>query len=123
VARAAGTVLVVEDQEDVRMLTCMILRDAGYQVLAAAGGEEALAIARHHEGAIRLMLTDVIMPGMNGKELAARMAPIRPATRVIFMSGYTDRVALEDRAVLLEKPFTAQKLLSEVRDALAQATD
>ena len=122
VTRAAGTVLVVEDQEDVRMLTCMILRDAGYQVLAAAGGEEALAIARHHEGAIRLMLTDVIMPGMNGKELAARMAPIRPATRVIFMSGYTDRVALEDRAVLLEKPFTAQKLLSEVRDALAQVT-
>jgi two-component system cell cycle sensor histidine kinase/response regulator CckA len=115
---AAGTVLVVEDQADVRMLTCTILREEGYRVLEAAGAEDALSIARRHEGAIHLMVTDVIMPGMNGKELASRMAPIRPATRVIYMSGYTDRVALGEDEVLLEKPFTAQKLLLHVRDML-----
>jgi FixJ family two-component response regulator len=64
------------------------------------------------------MLTDVIMPGINGKELASRIAPLRPATRVIYMSGYTDRVALEEDAVLLEKPFTAERLLERVRAVL-----
>jgi len=114
----AGTLLVVEDQEEVRGLACTILRDRGFEVLEAADGDEALSLARRFPGPIRLMLTDVIMPGMNGKELAARMAPVRPDTRVIYMSGYTDRVALEDRALLLEKPFTADRLMAMVRRVL-----
>jgi CheY-like chemotaxis protein len=120
VPQAAGTVLVVEDQEEVRTLACTILREAGYEVLDAADGEEALTLARRFAGTIRLMLTDVIMPGMNGKELAARMTPVRPAMRIIFMSGYTDRVALEGDAILLEKPFTAERLLAQVREVLGR---
>jgi len=116
--RDAGTVLVVEDQDEVRGLACTILRESGYDVLEAAGGDEALRLARRHDGPIRLLLTDVIMPGMNGKELAARMAPVRPSTRVIFMSGYTDRVSLDDNAPFLEKPFTATRLLERVRQVL-----
>jgi PAS domain S-box-containing protein len=116
--RDAGTVLVVEDQDEVRGLACTILRANGYDVLEAADGDEALKLARRYAGAIRLMLTDVIMPGMNGKELAARMAPVRPTTRVIFMSGYTDRITLDETVEFLEKPFTAARLLERVRKVL-----
>ena len=117
-ASDCGTVLVVEDQEEVRGLACTILRERGFEVLAAADGDEALAVARRFAGPIRLMLTDVIMPGMNGRDLAARMAPVRPDTRVIYMSGYTDRVVLEADAMLIEKPFTADQLMAMVRTAL-----
>jgi len=113
-----GTLLVVEDQEEVRGLACTILRERGFHVLEACDGDEALTVARRFPGPIRLMLTDIIMPGMNGKELAARMAPVRPDTRVIYMSGYTDRISLEDRSMLLEKPFTAERLIAMVRDVL-----
>jgi PAS domain S-box-containing protein len=119
----AGTLLVVEDQDEVRDLACMILRDRGFEVLEAADGDEALSVARRYPGPIRLMLTDVIMPGMNGKELAARMAPVRPDTRVIYMSGYTDRISLDEGAVLLEKPFTADRLMAMVKDALGPGWD
>jgi PAS domain S-box-containing protein len=122
-AQQAGTLLVVEDQEEVRDLACMILRDRGFEVLEAADGDEALSVARRYPGPIRLMLTDVIMPGMNGKELAARMAPVRPDTRVIYMSGYTDRIALDEGAILLEKPFTADRLMAMVKDALGPGWD
>jgi two-component system, cell cycle sensor histidine kinase and response regulator CckA len=121
--RDAGTILVVEDQEEVRNLACAILRQSGFEVLEAAGGEEALALARRFERPILLMLTDVIMPGMNGRELASRMAPIRPDTRVVYMSGYTDRVALEADAVLIDKPFTAEQLMAMVRRALSARGD
>ncbi|HTP30902.1 MAG TPA: PAS domain S-box protein [Candidatus Acidoferrales bacterium] len=113
-----GTLLVVEDQEEVRGLACTILRERGFDVLEAADGDEALTVARRFPGPIRLMLTDIIMPGMNGKELAARLAPLRPDTRVIYMSGYTDRVNLDDNARLLEKPFTAERLIGMVREVL-----
>ena len=119
----AGTLLVVEDQAEVRDLACMILRERGFEVLEAADGDEALSVARRYPGPIRLMLTDIIMPGMNGKELAARMAPVRPDTRVIYMSGYTDRIKLEEGAVLLEKPFTADRLMAMVRDVLGANWD
>jgi PAS domain S-box-containing protein len=120
VPQSAGTVLVVEDQDEVRSLACTILRQGGFDVLDAADGDEALKLARRFSGSIRLMLTDVIMPGMNGKELAARMSTVRPAMRVVYMSGYTDRISLDDNAVLLEKPFTAERLLARVREMLAE---
>jgi len=120
-ARAGGTLLVVEDQEEVRGLACTILREHGFEVLEAAGGDEALTIARRFAGPILMMLTDVVMPGMNGRDLAAQMAAVRPAMRVIYMSGYTDRVSFDDGTVLLQKPFTAERLMTRVRETLGGA--
>jgi two-component system, cell cycle sensor histidine kinase and response regulator CckA len=119
-ARDAGTVLVVEDQPEVRGLACTILRDRGFEVLEARDGEEALALTQRFNGPIKLMLTDVIMPGMNGRELASRIAALRPDTRVIYMSGYTDRVQMDAGAVLLEKPFTSERLMEMVKEAVGE---
>src|SRR5215469_2436540 len=83
------TVLVVEDQPQVREMTCSILRQFGYQILEASCGEEALCLAETHAGPVDLLLTDVIMPGMNGLELAARLKRLRPSP-IVFMSGYSD---------------------------------
>ncbi len=118
-----GTLLVVEDQEDVRRLAVLILTDMGYDVLEAANGSEALAAAREHQGCIRLMLTDVIMPGMNGRELAGQMAEIRPEMKVVFMSGYTDRImspdgVLDSSVNYLQKPFSAEQLNAKIREVL-----
>jgi YesN/AraC family two-component response regulator len=87
----------------------------GFAVLEAADAAEAIAVAQRFGGEIRVMLTDVIMPGMNGKELAERMAQLRPRVKVVFMSGYTDRImscdgVLDDSVVYLQKPFTAEQL-------------
>jgi two-component system cell cycle sensor histidine kinase/response regulator CckA len=122
-SQESGTVLVVEDQSEVRKLACRVLRQMGFSVLEAANGLQALSAAEHFRGAIRLMLTDVIMPEMNGKELADRMAQLRPETRVVFMSGYTDRILgsnqLSDGAILfLQKPFHARALNAIIRRAL-----
>ena len=122
-ARGSGAVLVVEDQEEVRKLTCMILRDLGYKVLEAADGAQALAAAGKYGKPIRLMLTDVIMPGMNGRQLAAQLAASQPRMKVVFMSGYTDRVMSDDGVLdssmfFLEKPFTPDKLLEILHRAL-----
>ena len=84
------TLLVVEDEEGVRVLVRDYLRMNGYTVLEAGHGEEALRIAGEHSGEISLMITDVIMPGMNGRELAERMAILRPAMKVLYMSGYAE---------------------------------
>jgi PAS domain S-box-containing protein len=113
------TVLVVEDQLQVRQLTCSILREFGYQVLEASSGEEALCLAEAHVGPLHLLLTDVIMPGMNGLELAARLKTIRP-TPTLFMSGYSDRTeAAHDPGVAyLQKPFTRDTLVRTVREVL-----
>ena len=119
-ARDGGTVLVVEDQPEVRGLACTILRERGFEVLEARDGEEALSLLQRFKGPIKLMLTDVIMPGMNGRELAARIAPLRPDTRVIYMSGYTDRVQMDAGAVLLEKPFTSERLMEMVKAAVGE---
>jgi CheY-like chemotaxis protein len=121
-----GTVLVVEDQAEVRNLAVLILTDMGYQVLQAADGNEALAVAERTGGPIRLMLTDVIMPGMNGRELAEQMAELRPDMKVIFMSGYTDRImspdgVLNDSVNYLQKPFSSEQLSAKVRQALGPA--
>ena len=112
--QAVGTVLVVEDQAEVRRLTCTILRNMGFAVLEAGDAGEAIAAAQRFDGEIRVMLTDVIMPGMNGRELAERMGKLRPQTKVVFMSGYTDRImsrdgVLDESVVYLQKPFTAEQ--------------
>jgi len=119
-SKGSGAVLVVEDQPEVRELTCLILRGIGYEVLDAGDGEEALAIAERHTHPIRLLLTDVIMPGMNGKELAAQLAGSQPSIKVIYMSGYTDRImsesgVLDSSVAFLQKPFLPEKLTELVQ--------
>jgi PAS domain S-box-containing protein len=117
------TLLVVEDESALRDVAGRILSGAGYRVLAADGGAQALELAATHDGAIDLLVSDVVMPGMLGKELAERLVHARPGTRVLYMSGYAQPVlaaqgTLDPGVALLEKPFTAADLLSAVRRRL-----
>ena len=115
-ATQGETILVVEDEDAVRRLTCRILAREGYTVLEAPDGRHALNTWDAHPGEIDLLLTDVVMPGMSGKELAERLG-IEP----VFMSGYTDDVMLRhgmEGLRLVQKPFDAQTLLGAVRSAL-----
>ena len=117
------TILVVDDEALVRSLARDILLDAGYRVLEAEDGEQALRIAEEHPGAIHVLLTDVVMPGLNGKELAARVAALRPDTRMIFMSGRAAEVIGEAGVLIpvdtfLAKPFTVDRLLNKVRERI-----
>jgi CheY-like chemotaxis protein/nitrogen-specific signal transduction histidine kinase len=121
--RGSGTILVAEDQEDVRDVTVAVLRGAGYAVLAAADGAQAIQISARHEGPIDLLLTDVIMPGMDGKSLAEALGASRPDLRVLYTSGYTDDVLgahdiEHTHAGYLAKPFSPDGLLAAVRDVL-----
>jgi two-component system cell cycle sensor histidine kinase/response regulator CckA len=121
--RGTGTILVVEDEEGVRRIVERILARNGYDVLTAASGKQALALSESHIGGIDLLLTDVVMPQMSGKELAETLAPIRPDMKIAYMSGYTDDIILRstsmsDSTDLLHKPFTADDLLAKVRSVL-----
>jgi CheY-like chemotaxis protein len=119
--RAVQTVLVAEDEEGVRELSVESLERCGYRVLAAASGEEALKIAGTFENTIHLLLTDVVMPGMKGPELADWLRAQRPGIKVLFMSGYAaDVVTPNDlrEATLLSKPFAPNALTKAVREAL-----
>ena len=123
--RGSETVLVVEDEAGVRELACQFLRVKGYQVLEAPGGVDALELARNHKGTIHLLLSDMVMPKMNGGDLAARLREIRPEIRVAFMSGYSEfsRGHLAQGfpdAPVLQKPFSPASLVGIVREALAQ---
>jgi two-component system cell cycle sensor histidine kinase/response regulator CckA len=124
--RGSGTVLVVEDDEQLLRVVRSILIRNGYTVLAASNPAEAIRLNEEHLGSIELLLTDVIMPQMNGKQLADRITATREGLRVAFMSGYTDNV-LEDRAaldpslVLIPKPFTPATLIQGVAEALHRA--
>jgi len=117
------TILLAEDDEQLRKLVRGLLDRVGYQVLSAASAEDALAQARRYRGQIHLLLTDVVMPGEGGHQLASRLAQARPATRTLFMSGYTD-AAIVDHGILerghhyLQKPFTPAVLARRVRDVL-----
>ena len=123
--QGSGTVLVVEDQTEVRQLTSTILQGLGFHVLQASDGMEAIFTSASYKSPIRLMITDVIMPGINGRELATRLAPSRPEMKVIYMSGYTDRIigtdgVLDDSVAYLQKPFTPEMLTQMVQRVLTQ---
>jgi CheY-like chemotaxis protein len=125
-AREGGgseTILLVEDDDRVRALSCEILQEHGYTVLEARHGEDAVDITQRYHGGIHLLLTDVVMPGMGGRELAVRLRPGRPQMRVLYMSGYTADVivhhgVLDGSEAFLPKPLTPMTLLSKVREAL-----
>ena len=117
------TILLVEDEANLRYLARQYLEKQGYHVIEAADGAVAMQIAVAHERVIHLLLTDVIMPGMNGRELAQRISEIRPNVKVLYMSGYTENVIghngmLDDGVRLLQKPFTLRDLKSKVREVL-----
>jgi two-component system cell cycle sensor histidine kinase/response regulator CckA len=117
------TILLVEDEEALRKLARTSLQSRGYSVLEAPDAEAAAKLANKHSGAIDLLLTDVVMPGASGRELADRLVKMRPGLKVLYMSGYTgDLVAqhgvLDPGILLLEKPFTLHSLLTKVREAL-----
>jgi PAS domain S-box-containing protein len=120
------TILLVEDEDAVRGLLREVLEAAGYTVLQAASGAEALRVSRAHAGTVDLLLTDVVMPGMGGREVAMLLAAERPGLRVLFASGYTAEViarqgVLEPGTDLIHKPFTPDALLRRVRERLDRA--
>ena len=117
------TILLAEDEANLRYLARQFLEKQGYRVIEAVDGAAAMQIAVAHEGIIHLLLTDVIMPGMNGRELAQRISEIRPNTKVLYMSGYTENVighngTLDADVRLLQKPFTLRDLKNTVREVL-----
>jgi len=123
VPRGSETVLVAEDEAPVRAVARQALERYGYHVLEASSAEAALDLAERYSGTIHVLLTDVIMPGLSGRELAVRLAGRRPETRVIYMSGYTDDAitrhgVLEPGFVFVQKPFTPDTLARTVRDVL-----
>jgi PAS domain S-box-containing protein len=121
--RGSETILLVEDAEPLRRLAELFLKGNGYRVVAAADGSEAQQIAAQISGPIDLLLTDVVMPGINGRVLAERLAPSHPGMKVLYMSGYTDSFiaghgVLEPGTHLLRKPFTEEVLIRKVREVL-----
>jgi CheY-like chemotaxis protein len=117
------TVLVAEDEEIVRELVCDVLEEQGYNVLRAADGIAALRTAGEFDGHIDLLVTDVIMPHMNGPELAERLSAVRPEMKILFVTGYSDNDignhgVLDPRIQLLQKPFTPEVLARKIRDVL-----
>ena len=118
-------ILLVEDESMVREVTRQVLEHAGYEVLESAGAREALRLAAEHRGRIHLLLSDVVMPGMNGFELAHRIARMQPHLTTVFMSGYAEAAMLRESVqdpgrTYLQKPFTIDLLLACVDEALAR---
>jgi PAS domain S-box-containing protein len=117
------TILVVEDEATVRNLLRRILQSRGYTILEALNGQEAIEVAQQHVGRIDLLITDLVMPRMSGRELAKRLTQIRPEMRTLLMSGYSDKVALDQgmlhaSAAFMQKPFSPTDLLRKVRELL-----
>ncbi|MEO8179068.1 MAG: PAS domain-containing protein [Deltaproteobacteria bacterium] len=125
-APGCGRVLVSEDDAAVRRVVVAVLQRAGYSVLAAPGAWEALRLAAESDAPIDLLITDVVMPGINGRALAQRLSQSRPEMAVLYMSGYSDQVLLQDGVLdagihLLSKPFTPERLLELVTQVLSEA--
>jgi two-component system, cell cycle sensor histidine kinase and response regulator CckA len=119
---SAGRILVVDDEDAIRELARRILTREGYEVITASGGEAALTLITEKGEQVDLLLTDVIMPRMSGKELAERFTSLRAGARVLYMSGYTDRlIGLDEVDALIEKPFNRDGLLDAVGRALEPA--
>jgi two-component system, cell cycle sensor histidine kinase and response regulator CckA len=117
------TLLIVENESAIRNLLQVALRRNGYTVLAAESGREALEVVRNHIGAIHLLITDVMMPDMDGPELVRQLSTIRPDTRTLFMSGYMDdtlgeRGILTTNANFIQKPFSPRAIAQRVREIL-----
>ena len=120
-----ATILLVEDDVLVCSLLTEVLRRAGYEVLPCAHPDEGIAQSRGRVEAIDLLLTDVVMPGMNGREMADRILQHRPGLRIVFMSGYTEHILMDEgeidtRFEYLQKPFTLNALTGKVATVLAQ---
>jgi DNA-binding response OmpR family regulator len=117
------TILLVEDDDQVRAITRRFLMGQGYLVLEAEDGYQALLVARGHKGPIDLVITDVVMPRMGGLQFVAQLQEIQPDNRVLYLSGYTDAYPIQERLVgasLLKKPFSEDALLRRVRALLDQ---
>jgi len=123
IPRGMETILIVEDEEEVRKLAVRILERQGYKVFEASQGLDAFLIAEGYEDLIHLLVTDVVMPKMGGRELADRIAEICPEIKVLYMSGYTDNAivhhgVLEEGMEFIQKPFTVEGLAIKVREVL-----
>jgi CheY-like chemotaxis protein len=121
--RGSESILLVEDAEPLRKLAKTFLEVGGFRVLSAESGEDALGVAARFGGTLDLLLTDVVMPGMNGRILAEQLLPRHPGMKVLYMSGYTDSFiaghgVLEPETRLLHKPFTEEVLIQKVREVL-----
>ena len=117
------TVLLVEDEDAVRALAHHILQSCGYTVLEASDGLEAIRVANDHKGPIDLLVSDVVMPHLGGRQLAERLAVVKPSMKLLFLSGYTDDAVvrhgvLEAEYAFLQKPFTPTGLAQKVREVL-----
>jgi len=126
-APVSTTVLVVEDERTVRELVVDILEAEGYKVLSAEDAEQALILAKSHDGPIHLVVTDIVMPHVSGSELAAELLRLRPDMRIIFMSGYSDREIVRRTqsgapANFVAKPFTPEELQRKVREVLKDSS-
>jgi CheY-like chemotaxis protein len=122
-AGGSETILLAEDDDAVRNLARRVLEHAGYRVLPADNGAEALRVSKEHEGTIHLLVTDMVMPGMSGTQLAERLRDTRPALRVLYLSGYTDAAVLRTGMLsaseqFLQKPFSPQAFGLKVREVL-----
>ncbi|MGA8182825.1 MAG: response regulator, partial [Terriglobia bacterium] len=122
-AGGSETILLVEDNESVRTFVRSVLEPKGYKLLVAGGSEDALKVAENHDGPIHLLLTDVVMPRMGGPELAARLAPLCPEVKVLYMSGYTDDTIVHHGVLtpathFLQKPFVTETLIRKIREVL-----
>jgi CheY-like chemotaxis protein len=123
IPRGKETILIVEDFEEVRQLTRQVLERQGYQVLEAGDGNATLLVCEKYKGQIHLMMTDVVMPGMSGRELADRIKSSHPEMKVLYTSGYADDTIVHygvsrDRVNYLQKPFTMEGLARKVREVL-----
>jgi DNA-binding NtrC family response regulator len=127
-ATGGETVLLVEDDDAIRELAGRVLRTSGYEVVQARNGRDALTIEAGHRGDVHLLLTDVMMPELNGPDLAQRLVVRRPAMKVLYMSGFGYHLAVASKLVgrqtgFVQKPFTPEMLSLAVRDLLDRHSD